>query len=76
MKRFQGVRMGGQVYQIIELVGTSKNGLEDAINNAIVEASKLHGKMDWYEVVETRGSINEARNNYYQVHLKIACATH
>ena len=68
--------MSSQVYQIIELVGTSESSLEEAINNGIAEAAKLHGKLDWYEVIETRGFIEEAKSKYYQVHLKIGCATH
>lgn len=68
--------MTNQVYQIVELVGTSEEGLEEAINNGIAEAAKLHGKLDWYEVLETRGFIEDARSKYYQVHLKIGCHAH
>ena len=68
--------MNDQVYQVVELVGTSKTGIEDAINNAIAEASKSHGKLDWYEVMETRGFIEDGRSKYYQVHLKIGCRAH
>jgi flavin-binding protein dodecin len=65
--------MGNQVYQIVELVGTSADGIEEAINNAISQAAKLHGKLDWYEVLSTRGFIENNKNKYYQVHLKIGC---
>lgn len=68
--------MGDQVYQVVELVGTSKDGIEDAINNAIAEAAKKHGKLDWYEVMETRGFIEGDKSKYYQVHLKIGCRAH
>jgi dodecin len=65
-----------RVYQIVELVGTSENSIEDAINNAIAEAAKTHGKLDWYEVITTRGFIEKDKSKYYQVHLKIGCHTH
>jgi flavin-binding protein dodecin len=65
-----------KVYQVIELVGTSQNNIEEAINNAIAEAVKAHGKLDWYEILETRGFIEGSRSKYYQVHLKIGCQTH
>lgn len=68
--------MTNRVYQIVELVGTSEKGIEDAINRAIAEAAKLHGKLDWYEVLETRGFIEGDKNKYFQVHLKIGCHAH
>ena len=68
--------MTNRVYQVIELVGTSEEGIEEAINNAIAMAARLHGKPDWYEVIETRGFIEGNRSKYYQVNLKIGCHAH
>ncbi|MCP0914674.1 MULTISPECIES: dodecin [Legionella] len=68
--------MVDKVYQVVELVGTSQESIEDAINNAVAEAAKSHGKLDWYEVLETRGFIDGSRSKYYQVHLKIGCHAH
>ena len=65
-----------KVYQVVELVGTSQNSIEEAINNAIAEAAKSHGQLDWYEVLETRGCIDGNKSKYYQVHLKIGCRSH
>lgn len=65
--------MTDKVYQIVELVGTSQQGIEQAIDNAIAHASKTHGKLDWFEVVETRGFIDDNKAKYYQVHVKIGC---
>jgi flavin-binding protein dodecin len=65
--------MTDKVYQVLELVGTSQDSIEQAINNAIASASQSHGKLDWYEVVETRGFIEGNKSKYYQVHLKIGC---
>ncbi|WP_131783269.1 dodecin [Legionella gresilensis] len=68
--------MSDRVYQIVELVGTSESGIEDAINNGIAKAASLYGKLDWYEVIQTRGFIEDNKNKYYQVHLKVGCHTH
>lgn len=65
--------MNDKVYHIVELVGTSQDSIEKAINNAIDQASKAHGKLDWFEVMETRGLIDENKVRYYQVHVKIGC---
>lgn len=68
--------MVDKVYQVIELVGTSTEGIEEAINNAISLAAQSHGKLDWYEVMETRGFIEGSKSKYYQVRLKIGCPSH
>ncbi len=68
--------MVSKVYQVIELIGTSEESIEDAINNAIAQASVSHGKLDWYEVIQTRGFIENNKNKYYQVSLKIGCHAH
>ena len=59
------------VYKKIELVGSSKTSIEDAINNALAEAAKSVKLMDWFEVVETRGHIENGKVGHYQVTLKI-----
>jgi flavin-binding protein dodecin len=68
--------MVDKVYQVVELVGTSQSSIEDAINNAIAQAAKSHGKLDWYELLQTRGFIDGNKSKYYQVHLKIGCHAH
>lgn len=65
--------MNDKVYQIVELVGTSQESIEKAIDNAITQASKTYGKLDWFEVLETRGFIDDNKVKYYQVHVKIGC---
>ena len=49
--------MSDRVYKKIELTGSSETGIEDAIQNAIARASKTVRQMRWFEVVETRGTI-------------------
>jgi hypothetical protein len=59
------------VYKVIEIVGSSKTGIEDAIQGAIARASKTLHNLDWFEVAETRGHIVEGRVAHYQVVLKV-----
>ncbi|MEO8417274.1 MAG: dodecin [Methylophilaceae bacterium] len=63
--------MPSHIYKIIELVGSSTSGTDDAIRNAIAKASLTVKHMDWFEVVATRGNIVEGKIAYYQVTIKI-----
>jgi hypothetical protein len=63
--------MPDHIYKVIEVVGSSKAGIEDAIQGAITRASKTLHNLDWFEVVETRGHIVEGRVAHYQVVLKV-----
>jgi hypothetical protein len=59
------------VYKKVEIVGSSPNSIEEAIQNALDECSKSLRNMDWFEVVETRGHIVDGKVGHYQVSLKI-----
>lgn len=59
------------VYKILELVGSSEKGIEDAIQNAISRASKTIHKMKWFEVLQTRGHIENGSVRHYQLTLRI-----
>jgi len=63
--------MSEHVYKKIEVVGSSKTSVEEAIKNAVAEAAKTIPTMRWFEVVETRGHIDKSAVAYYQVTLKI-----
>ncbi|BBA35297.1 protein of unknown function duf1458 [Methylocaldum marinum] len=63
--------MPNRVYKLIEIVGTSPNGTDEAIRNAIEKASKTVKNMDWFQVVETRGHISDGKIAHYQVVLKV-----
>ena len=63
--------MNDHVYKLIELVGTSTTGIEDAINNALTRASKTVKNMRWFQVIETRGGIEEGKVAHWQVTVKI-----
>ncbi|HQV89880.1 MAG TPA: dodecin family protein, partial [Nitrosomonas sp.] len=59
--------MGDRVYKIIEIVGSSTKSSDDAIQQAIAKASESLRNLDWFEVVETRGHIVDAKIAHYQV---------
>jgi flavin-binding protein dodecin len=63
--------MAEHVYKKIEIVGSSPNGMEDAVQNALSRASKTIRNMRWFEVSETRGYIEEGKIEHWQVTLKI-----
>ena len=58
-------------YKKIEVVGSSPTCIEEAIDNAIAECAKSVQNMDWFEVVETRGHIENGKVGHYQVTLKV-----
>ena len=58
-------------YKKVEIVGSSKNNMEEAIRNAIAECNKTIKSMDWFEVVETRGYIDNGEIGHFQVTLKV-----
>ncbi|HCB50709.1 MAG: hypothetical protein AMJ56_12015 [Anaerolineae bacterium SG8_19] len=63
--------MAEHVYKKIEIVGSSPNSLQEAIENAITKASETLRNMRWFEVVETRGQIEEGKVAHWQVTVKI-----
>ncbi len=63
--------MSDNVYAVSKVVGTSKTSIEDAIQNAIATASKTLKHLDWFEVIETRGLIDDDKVAYYQVALEL-----
>jgi dodecin len=63
--------MSEHIYKKIELVGSSKIGLEDAIQSAIAKASETIRNLRWFEVTDTRGQIENGQIAYWQVTVKI-----
>ena len=59
------------VYKQVELTGSSKTSLEDAIQNAITKAAKTLRNMHWFQVVDTRGYIENGKVDYWQVTIKL-----
>jgi dodecin len=63
--------MSDHIYKKIELVGSSPNGIEDAVNNAVSRAAKTIRNMRWFEVSEMRGHIEDNKVAHWQVTVKI-----
>ena len=63
--------MTDHVYKKIELTGSSTESIEDAVRNAITRASATVRNMRWFEVVETRGHIDDGKVAHWQVTLKV-----
>jgi flavin-binding protein dodecin len=64
-------QMSEHIYKKIELVGSSPNGFEQAVKNALTRAEKTVRNMRWVEVAETRGYIENGKDGDWQVTLKI-----
>jgi dodecin len=62
--------MEDHVYKVVELVGSSKDSIEDAIQTAVKRADKTLRNLRWFEVVQTRGHIENGTIRHYQVVLK------
>ncbi len=66
--------MTDHVYKKIELTGSSAVGMQQAIENAISKAGQTNDNMRWFEVVETRGHIENGKIAHWQVTVKIGFA--
>ena len=63
--------MDDHVYRVIQVVGSSQQSSDDAIRQAIARASKTLHDLRWFEVVETRGHIENGKVHHFQVTVKI-----
>ena len=59
------------IYKVVELVGSSPTSIEDAVQAAITRAGATLRNVRWFEVVETRGHVEDGRVAHYQVRLKV-----
>jgi flavin-binding protein dodecin len=66
-----GALMSDHIYKKIELAGSSPNGIEDAVNNAITRAGKTIRNMKWFEVAEVRGHLENNKVADWQVTVKV-----
>lgn len=58
------------IYKKVELVGTSPDSIEKAVENALARAATTLRNLRWFEVVETRGHIQDGRIDHWQVTIK------
>ena len=63
--------MSDKVYKITELAGSSSSSLEDAIENAVTRAHATLRNLDWFEVTDIRGHLEDGKVAHYQVSLKV-----
>lgn len=63
--------MSEHVYKSIEITGSSKKSTDEAVKNAVEKAASSVHNMDWFEVVETRGHIEDGKIGHWQVTVKI-----
>ena len=63
--------MTDRVYAVTEVVGTSTQGLDDAIRSGIRAAAKTVRNLNWFEVVDIRGHIDAGEVDHFQVQMKL-----
>jgi flavin-binding protein dodecin len=63
--------MSEHTYKVVELVGSSTQSTDMAIQNAISRAAKSLRNLDWFEVVETRGHLEKGKIAHWQVKIKL-----
>lgn len=63
--------MTNHTYRVIEIVGTSPDGIDAAIRNGIERAAMTIREIDWFEVTDTRGEVEDGRVAHFQVTLKV-----
>ncbi|MBV8120806.1 MAG: dodecin domain-containing protein [Alphaproteobacteria bacterium] len=63
--------MPEHVYRIIEVAGSSERSTDDAIKNAVARASRTLRQVGWFEVVQTRGHVENGKVAHFQVVLKV-----
>lgn len=63
--------MSDHVYRVTEIVGTSPDGIDQAIRNGVARAAKTLRNLDWFEMVQARGEIENGQVAHFQVTMKV-----
>ncbi|MEU6133226.1 dodecin [Saccharopolyspora sp. NPDC047091] len=63
--------MADNVYRVTEIVGSSEQGVDDAVRNGVRRAARTLREVDWFEVTEIRGHVENGEVAHFQVGLKI-----
>lgn len=63
--------MAGHTYSVSEIVGTSAEGVDDAVRNGIAKAAVTVRNLDWFEVKEIRGHLEDGKIADWQVTMKL-----
>jgi flavin-binding protein dodecin len=68
---FRRGAMSEHTYKIAEIVGSSPDGIDDAIRNGVSRASSTLRNLDWFEVTEIRGHLADGAVGHFQVTMKV-----
>ena len=63
--------MTNRTYRLTEIVGTSTEGIDDAIRNGITRAAQTIRHIDWFEVESVRGNVRDGKVDHFQVSMKV-----
>ncbi len=63
--------MANRTYRVTEIVGTSTEGVDDAVRNGVARASQTLRHLDWFEVTQIRGQIDDSSVRHWQVGMKL-----
>ncbi|WP_418960571.1 dodecin [Streptomyces tritici] len=63
--------MANHTYRVTEIVGTSTEGIDQAVRNGIARASQTLRGLDWFEVTQVRGHLVDGEIEHFQVGLKV-----
>lgn len=63
--------MSDHIYRVTEVVGTSPDGTDQAIRNALEFAGQTVRNIDWFEVIQVRGHVQDAQVEHFQVTIKV-----
>jgi dodecin len=66
-----GGLMTNRTYRVTEIVGSSPDGVDDAIRNGIKRAGQTLRHLDWFEITEVRGHIIDGEVDHFQVGMKV-----
>ena len=69
--REKGMRMTNHTYRVIEIVGSSPDGVDAAIRNAVSRAAETMRGLDWFEMQSVRGHLENGAIGHFQVTLKV-----
>lgn len=63
--------MSDRTYRVTEIVGTSRESVQEAIRNGVSRAAQTIRHLDWFEVTEIRGHISDGEVQHFQVGMKV-----
>jgi dodecin len=70
-KQLPEVSMTNRTYRVTEIVGTSPDGIEEAIRNGVERAARTLRHLDWFEVTQVRGQVKDGGVEHFQVGMKV-----